>query len=255
MAVESSGGSASATIGGLAADANTINGASAGLGVTVDGADSSAIISHNVMTTIGDGIDINNGSATINANAITAAVDGIAVTGAGIAGIGDGTIANANQIDANFAGVDIQGTAQVTIDRNSLFNDQSPVSGAGVQIEGGTVSIEHNTFGTGGIFDTDIEAMGGTPITLTSNVLTAGSTYIDNETSNYIDATTNTFGGNNPATLSPGNPADLATLYGIEDKIVDGIDQSSSGLVRIKADDLFVAQSSETPNAGSIQRP
>ncbi len=70
-----------------------------------------------------------------------------------------------------------------------------------------------------------------------------------------MDATQgNSFGGVTPnSTTTP-----LSTLYGVEDRIIDGLDVAGAGLVRIVAGNVYVANSSENlslgGSAGSIQR-
>lgn len=83
------------------------------------------------------------------------------------------------------------------------------------------------------------------------------STYIANFSPFTLDASQGaTFNGFDTGTGSV--PSDLASYYAIEDKIVDGIDKSGLGLVRLKTGNVFV-----TPNsfytaggttAASIQR-
>ena len=49
-------------------------------------------------------------------------------------------------------------------------------------------------------------------------------------------------------------PGDLPTYYAIEDMIVDSLDNGTLGYVRLKTGNVFLAQSSETANAGAIER-
>ena len=81
--------------------------------------------------------------------------------------------------------------------------------------------------------------------------------YIGNASANPIDATAGaTFGGFNSGAGSL--PADLATYFAIEDKIVDAIDVSGLGLVRLLAGNVFVTPLSYYVPGGtstpSIQR-
>ncbi|MEI7921899.1 MAG: hypothetical protein WCJ40_08325, partial [Planctomycetota bacterium] len=90
-----------------------------------------------------------------------------------------------------------------------------------------------------------------------NNVFSASGLYILNQTSQdfLIDGTTK-FTGTVLSTLSGSNTTQRATLFGIEDKIVDKIDNASFGLVRLKSSDLFVTPLSYyTPNTSAdIQR-
>ena len=63
-----------------------------------------------------------------------------------------------------------------------------------------------------------------------------------------LDATGVSFNGQTGATAS------LTQAYAIEDKITDYLDDATLGYVSIKTGYVYVAQSSETPNAGAIQR-
>lgn len=224
-----------------------------GVAVGIDIVDGTATVSGTTITSDGDGIDVSGaGHATITGNTITAKANGIGVFGTSVVSIGNGTALGANQIDAGIDGVTVQNSAQATINDNVLFNNLS-VGGVGVQLVGSAVaSIDNNVFGVGGAFGTDVKLIGGTLSSLTGNALAASNLFIDNETSQYVDATSgNTFGGVNPSSAS------VAQLYGIEDKIVDGIDQAGLGLVRLKNGQVYVSHSSEVGpqgSAGSIGR-
>ncbi|HEY2761309.1 MAG TPA: right-handed parallel beta-helix repeat-containing protein, partial [Pirellulales bacterium] len=252
-----SGGAVYATLTG-----NTVSGYVTGVAVASSGSTVSATIGDgtisgaNAITTNGDGIDISgNAQATIIGNAITANANGIGVYNTAVAFIGDGTVGGANQIDGGLDGITVQDSAQATIDENAIFNDLS-IGGVGVQVlSGASASIGNNTFDVGGQYGADLEidgtVMGGA---ISGNSFNATDVYIDNESANYLDATNgNSFGGVDPAA----GATTLAQEYGIEDKIIDGIDQSGFGLVRIVANKVYVAHSSEvgTPgSAGAIQR-
>ena len=47
---------------------------------------------------------------------------------------------------------------------------------------------------------------------------------------------------------------DLVTYYAVEDKVLDGIDYASRGLVRLKSGYVFVTSQSEATTAGALQR-
>ena len=77
-----------------------------------------------------------------------------------------------------------------------------------------------------------------------------GSTFIDNQSSQYINAVSNTFGGNTPSLANPGD-VDYTIQDGVKDAVWYG---SSSGLVRIVENNVYVTQANETNLAGAIPR-
>ncbi len=101
--------------------------------------------------------------------------------------------------------------------------------------------------GTPNGMDLLLTSTAGTVSAVTSNVF-AGTLYIANQSSQPIDATTDTFGLVGPTDNT------LADLYGVEDRINDGLDSSGLGYVKLRTGYDFVAYSSETANPGAIQR-
>ncbi|MGA2439639.1 MAG: right-handed parallel beta-helix repeat-containing protein [Tepidisphaeraceae bacterium] len=86
--------------------------------------------------------------------------------------------------------------------------------------------------------------------TLSGNYITLENGAMGSPTPSVIDASNVTFdglGGSNVLTT-------LAQYYGIENRITDYLDDSTLGYVHLNAGNVYVAQSSETPNAGAIQR-
>ena len=106
-------------------------------------------------------------------------------------------------------------------------------------------------------------SLGGTGLGLAYYVTTADTlnladaafdgalaTYIINSSANPVDAAGASFGGVNGAT------ATLPQLFAVEDTIVDAIDVSGFGLVRLKAGDVYVTPTSffaPTTTAPSIR--
>src|SRR5581483_7324899 len=89
------------------------------------------------------------------------------------------------------------------------------------------------------------------------NHFAASQDYIQLNTAQNLNATAATFSGIDPSSAA----TTLDQLYGIEDHVADGIDASGDGLVRIKAGNVYIAHSSESPivstepgSAGSLQR-
>ena len=84
------------------------------------------------------------------------------------------------------------------------------------------------------------------------------NTYNSAAVSADINASQNSFGGTTPAMLDPTVAANLATFYGIDDKIVDGVDYSGAGLVSLHAGYLFVTPNSylspATNDTGAVAR-
>ncbi len=215
-----------------------------------------------------------NISATIGGtgagNTITGGTTGIMV--------GAGTTAQiiGNTIDDPTTGVKISGTATLTDGRIADNGTGVEVASGGhatlngVDFKGADISVANNT--------TDLKIdVGAASVTLELDVgmnpdAFWGDTYINNQSSLYIDATSSTFGSAmyglvipSSLSLNPADPAttaaNLAELYPIEDRITDGLDiagnahgTAGAGLVRIVADDVFLAASSEAAHSGSIQR-
>ncbi len=126
-------------------------------------------------------------------------------------------------------------TAQVQVSNGTKISNGT----TGIQISGPGASIAGNT-----LADTSLTNESSSYITLSNGA----------ELNQTIDASNVSFDGNVGASLDPTSPTDLTTFYGIENKITDAIDDSTLGVVLLKTGDLFVAQASESPNAGAIQR-
>jgi parallel beta-helix repeat protein len=105
-------------------------------------------------------------------------------------------------------------------------------------------------------------AFTGSAVGLTGNALD-GLTF-DGQTAKYVTLSNGALSGltiiGSNATFDgfvPGTgtvPANLATYYGVEDRVGDYLDGTGVGYIQLKDGYEFVAVSSETPNHGSIQR-
>ena len=223
---------------------NGFGAADANMGVTVSGLNISAS-TYGVYVNY----DVSNGysvAATINGGTQITVPGGI-----GILVSGAHASANISGVTINdpTTGIEING-GSATISGNTIENNNTGIDILG----GGTASISGNTF-TSNQIDLLIEATAGL-ITIGDGNAFTGSLYdIENLSSENFDLsgyTTTTFGGFNAATSTvAGN---LASFYAVEDKLVDAIDSSGLGFIRIHADDVFVASSSEAYSSGAIQR-
>ncbi len=147
-----------------------------------------------------------------------------------------------------------------TISGNTFDNSYSAARVLG----GGTIAFQNNTFGATTENTTDLLVGSSFAGSLTTTGDAFHSNGLDDRYIADLSAATtiapdgtDTFGGVALSSLSVANgagPTGLGGLYGIEDYITDGLDQSGDGLVRLKSGDVFLAQSSETANAGSLQR-
>ena len=172
------------------------------------------------------GIDV-AGGATIVGDTIGGNTIGVKVESTGNATIGDSGAGDGNDIYGNTAsGIEFTAGSAGSVTDNDFGNVAAgPPNGTDLQIDSGAgtlVSVDGNTF--------------------------AGGTYIANNSSQTIDATTDTFGSVAPSDNT------LSDLYAVEDKIVDGIDVSGDGLVRLRAGNIYVTPASETSQSGAIER-
>ena len=208
-----------------------------GTGIRVDQG-ASATLSGNTDPGSGVGMDI-AGTATITGNTISGDTTGILVESTGNATIGDSAAGDGNSIYNNTTGIEIQSGGQASITNNDFSNAGSgPSNATDVQLDSGAGAV---SFGDG-------------------NAFAASTDYINNQGSQGIDFsadTATTFGGVNAPALAV-TTANLPSFYLIEDKIVDAIDASGLGLVRLHSGNLFVTPNSflapATNDAGAIQR-
>jgi uncharacterized delta-60 repeat protein len=193
-------------------------------GVQID-TGATGTVSHVAINDPAIGIEV-SGTATIDGDVITGNGVGIEVESGGNATIGDSGAGDGNDISDNTTGI---------------------------EFAGGSGSVTSNNFSgsTDNGTDLDIEPTAGAVTDGGGNAF-AGSQYInDLELGNVIDATTDSFSGVTAGSLT------LSQAYGVEDHIGDYLDNSNNGYIELNANDIYVAQSSETGpggNPGAIQR-
>jgi uncharacterized delta-60 repeat protein len=205
-------------------------------------ADASASFTNNIIKNAATGFDIERDPSDTGSDTASATLDGNTITG----NSGDGVYVSGG------TGA-ITGTSSATITDNNISGN-----GTGIELtSGGAAAVSGNDFtGTPNGTDLLVDSTAGTVSVGDANKF-AGTTYIQDLSPQTIDLTADpntTFSGNHPSTLDPSVPADLATLYGIEDRIVDNLDNPADGYVRIKAGFDFVTQLSENTTAGAVQR-
>ncbi|MFM7590171.1 MAG: beta strand repeat-containing protein [Isosphaeraceae bacterium] len=224
-------------------------------------------------TSVGIGTS-GTGLLTISGGTISGSASGVSVT-AGNANISGGRISSPQ------TGVSFSSTGTLSVLAGSTSN-VTGTNGSGFLLTGGTSNISGGTVSgsavginfnnttaggsvagvtfTGGQSDLQLNQTNGA-ITLGANNSFSGSEstpgnaigYILNKTTqNFTLDPTTSFNSVQLSSLAV--PANLSTLYSIQDKIVDGLDSSGYGLVRIKANTLLT-----TPNsyytAASVTEP
>ena len=192
------------------------------------------------------GVNITASSATIAGGLIQAS------SGTGIQFSSTGRLNLNSNVSATVTGVMVtDGFANITATLISNAANGIVLNGATANGTIHDVTFSNNTN------DLNLTSTTGGISLGANNVFSASGFYILNQTSQdfLIDGTTQ-FTGNVLSTLSGSNTTQRSTLFGIEDKIVDKIDNASFGLVRLKSSDLFVTPSSYyTPNTSAdIQR-
>ena len=183
------------------------------------------------------------------------------ISGASTGILVDGTKAiatisgNTGSIYGNAIGIDAEG-GSATISGNHIYDNAT-----GIKVGSGTASISGNTFSNtrpSSPNGTDL-LVGGDAGTVTigdGNAFDGSTDYIQNLSSQNFDLSgysSTTFSGFNAAETT--DVADnLLSFYGVEDKIIDALDNASYGYVRIASGYDFVTQASETASPGAIQR-
>ena len=198
--------------------------------------------------------------------------------------IGNAQITGNTIAGANWAGIVVDNCGAATIDANTVTNigqsngiqissdtggatiSNNVVSGiAGTAAPAGGIDIYNNYSGTGPIAITGNQVSGApdgllveSGAVLTGQTVTAsGNTFTGDANAIYagtgqIDASGgNTFNGVNSS------GATLGQLYAVQDQIVDAIDQTGLGVVRIKAGNLYVTPNSyvlDTSASGAVAR-
>ena len=149
-----------------------------------------------------------------------------------------------------------QAGANATIQNNIIAR-----STVGIRLlSGGSATILANDFNASGaqpVNATDLllesDAGAGTTAGATGqvNTFTASGPYIDDRSPNGVTAIHNLFGGVDPASMV------LSSLYGLEDRIIHGVDIAGAGLVRVRSQEVFVTPNSHvapSSTTASIQR-
>ncbi len=182
--------------------------------------------------------DSPSGSAAVAATieggtSVTGSPTGILVSGAHASATISG---NDGSIYGNVIGIDLEG-GSATVSGNHIYGNTT-----GIKLGAGTATISSNNFAGATDNTTDLLVAGGTLTALTGNTF-AGTTYINNQTSQAIDATSDTFAGQLGSAMSNGQ------AWTAEDKITDYLDNASYGFVRLATGEVWVTQLSD-----SIQR-
>ena len=219
------------------------------------------VMTNNTVTNASTGVLIRDdgAAATMSGNSFanSGAMNGVGTAISVAAGASltlDGSV-HANTISGFATGVLDSGSATIT--GNDIYDNATGI----LFTAGGSGSVSGNDFdpatlsnGTDLLIDSTADAAA---IAIGDGNTFAGSTYyIQNLSGQAFDLsgyTSTTFGGFNAATsaVTTGN---LPSFYAVEDEIVDYLDSSTSGYVRIKSGYGFVAHSSEAAAAGAIQR-
>lgn len=146
------------------------------------------------------------------------------------------------------------GTGTIT---NNTFTGHTPAASVGSITLVGSTGVSIGTASNGNIFTSnalDVRIAAGTTSTsMTANTFNASSTtYIDHSAATELNASGNTFGG-----VNPNGNTNVTQQYAIVDKIVDGVDISGRGLVRINSGHVYVTPnsfSSPTTTTPDVQR-
>ena len=236
------------------------DGSSPAQGFTSIGA---AITSLNVSPQSGDTIVVETGDTYPENVVIPSTLPGLTIeadtsqtplvhdsgTGTGITIDASGVTISGLSIAGFATGIDVNSTS-ASISGNSIGGETT-----GVQFESAASgSVTGNTFSytpapSPTLYNTtDLLLAGGAGSVSTGSNAFLGSTFIDNQSSQYINAVSNTFGGNTPSLANPGD-VDYTIQDGIKDAVWYG---SSSGLVRIVENNVYVTQANETNSAGAI---
>ena len=243
-----------------------------------------ALIHNNVFTNTqfgGFALFLQSGhNDTIQGNQFNSVNEGILLFGVSNMTIGGTSAGQANTFtDPGFAAV-VYSSTSTSIEDNtvtdagntavSLLDANNGVTITGNAISGGAgsaidisnvggaadsnVSIANNILsGNATGIEVDSGSYSGTLTVSGDSITTSGSELaIDDEAATPIDATGETFNGQAAST------ATTTQLYAIEDTIIDAVDVSGLGLVRIKAGNVYVTPSSfdlsDGTTAPSIQR-
>ncbi len=138
--------------------------------------------------------------------------------------------------------------ASATITGNHIYGNSTGIEFTA----GGSGSVTGNDFSGTDVVpkpaanngtDLGLDSTAGTVWPVTNNSF-AGTIYIDNKSTQPINATTDTFNVGAGGAQVGGSALTVSEGYAVEDKIIDAIDETGLGLVRLRANNLYV-----TPNS------
>ncbi len=175
-------------------------------------------------------------------------ITGNTITGSG-AGVDNNSLAslpilNNTEISGTVAGVFLAGGVN-TVTGNVIDN-----SGVGVLLNGGSATLTSNTFGSAGANTTDLQIGASGAVTSIAGSTFTGVTFINNGSSGGLDGRSAKFGAT-VASAILGNALTTAQAWIVEDQIIDALDNSSFGFVRLRDGNVDVTPLS---GDGAIQR-
>lgn len=234
----------SASISGVTLDGNASEGvrftsSSGNLSITGNG-------SVPLISATNIGVNITTGSATINGGQI------LSSNGIGISFSSSGTLGYNSNVTAATTGLYLT-DGFTTITGGTVSSAANGVMFDSVLADG---SISGLTFANN-VNDLNLTNTTGNVVLGANNVFAASGYYIRNlTTEDFLIDPSSSFSGVVLGSLDSSNATQRSNLFAIEDKIVDKIDNSSFGLIRLKSTDLFVTTSSfYSPNSSAdIQR-
>jgi Bacterial Ig-like domain/Right handed beta helix region len=212
-------------------------------GIDITGGTLIAIGGASIGNNGGNGVDVSAGSANLTGTTISGSPIGVLVQSTGDAIIGDDTtVGDGNNIYGNATGIEFTAGSTGSVAGNAFFDENNPLSHNAVDAQIDANAGAGITLGDGNAYDGDTDY-------IVSNEL--GHNWGMSHDANV------TFDGFNAAT-STVNATTLSTFYAIEDKIIDGIDQSGLGVVYIHDTSVFVTPNSfiapAIDNTDAIQR-
>ena len=190
---------------------------------------------------------------TVSATILTGTTITVAPGGTGIlvSGVSASALITGATISGGLYGIDVNGGA-ATISGGNIFG-----SGTGIFFtNGGSGSVTGVNFvgTTSNVTDLSLAANAGAVTLGLGDAFAAGTTFIDNGSSQGLDATGDTFDVGPSLAQVGGDNLTLAEAYSVEDGVLDLLDAPARGYVKIKNGNVFVTQKSETTTAGAIQR-
>jgi filamentous hemagglutinin family protein len=201
----------------------------------------------------GGGIAINGGTVNVTGN--TRIFNNSAQFGGGIATIIAGNPLTLTVTDSRIASNTASqsgggifhrdGTLSVV---NSILDRNIAPNGSGITADGGSLSLANNSALIGGT--TGLSVGGASSVSLGNTRFTGQTNYITiaplSGLTREVDATAASFDGVTGATGS------IDQLFAVSDKIVDGLDATGGGFVRLKANNVFVTPSSSIQAAVNV---